>query len=64
IFGHLEPLHVLHLARLTKSLRAVLLDKASVAVWKATNGNVVDLPRPPEGISQPEWVSLKYKTRY
>ncbi|PBK65041.1 hypothetical protein ARMSODRAFT_1087667 [Armillaria solidipes] len=63
IFGHLDPLDLLHLARLTIGLRGALFDKASVAVWKAAWGNVVDLPRPPEGTSEPTWVSLIYETR-
>ncbi|KAK0207443.1 hypothetical protein IW262DRAFT_1530343 [Armillaria fumosa] len=60
---HLEPLDFLHLSRLTKGLRGALFDKASVAVWKLAWGNVVDLSRPPEGTSEPTWVSLIYETR-
>ncbi len=63
ICGHLEPLDLLYLARLTKGLRGALFDKASVAVWKAACGNVVNLPKPPEGISEPAWVSLIYETK-
>ncbi|KAK0505444.1 hypothetical protein EDD18DRAFT_1344259 [Armillaria luteobubalina] len=63
IFGHLEPFDLLHLSRLTKGFRGALFDKASVAVWKAAWGNVVDLPRPPEGTSEPTWVSLIYETK-
>lgn len=63
IFGHLEPLDLLHLAHVTKGLRGALFDKASVAVWKAAWVNVTDLPRPPEGTSEPTWVSLIYEAR-
>ncbi|KAK0207238.1 hypothetical protein IW262DRAFT_668184 [Armillaria fumosa] len=63
IFGRLEPLDLLHLSRLMKGFRGALFDKASVAVWKSAWGNVVDLPRPPEGTSEPAWVSLIYETR-
>ncbi|KAK0462338.1 uncharacterized protein EV420DRAFT_1524036 [Desarmillaria tabescens] len=62
IFGYIDPLDLLHFARLTKELRAVLVDKASVAVWKAVCRNA-ELPGPPEGVSEPAWISLIYESR-
>ncbi|KAK0184151.1 hypothetical protein F5146DRAFT_1125890 [Armillaria mellea] len=60
IFEHLEPLDLLHPARMTKGLRGALFDKVSIAVWKAAWVNVTDLPRPPEGTSEPTWKYVRF----
>ena len=60
IFGKLDPIDVLHLSRTTKSLRAILMQKSSADIWKASLENVPDLPPAPEGLAEPRWVDLLF----
>ncbi|KZV75620.1 hypothetical protein PENSPDRAFT_748283 [Peniophora sp. CONT] len=62
IFGHLEPLDLLNLARTTKSFRGVLLSRQSTFLWKSVldafeDANDLHFPCP-EDVSIPVWVNL------
>ncbi|KAG8957639.1 hypothetical protein FRC03_009930 [Tulasnella sp. 419] len=59
ICSHLHPLDLLHLARASKSLRAVLMSKTSRAVWKAARQNQEpDMPDRPDFLSEPQYAAL------
>ncbi|KAK0220670.1 hypothetical protein IW262DRAFT_1386145 [Armillaria fumosa] len=58
IFALLDPLDLLHLARLSKAFRRVLMGKTSVTVWRDAIKNVDGFPGAPIGMSEPVWVSL------
>ncbi|KAK0216623.1 hypothetical protein EDD85DRAFT_869672 [Armillaria nabsnona] len=58
IFALLDPLDLLHLARLSKTFRRVLMSKTSVTVWRDAIKNVDGFPGAPIGMSEPAWVSL------
>jgi hypothetical protein len=44
IFGHLRPYDILRLARTTKALRAILMQRSAISVWKEARANVEGLP--------------------
>jgi hypothetical protein len=60
IFGNLYPLDVLHLARSTKALRAILMRRSAVSVWKAAFLNVPKLPPLPRDMTEPEYANLAF----
>ncbi|KAG0706614.1 hypothetical protein DFH29DRAFT_900438 [Suillus ampliporus] len=60
IFGRLLPLDLLHLARTTKALRAVLVHRSSTTVWKATRSNVPGMPPCADDMSEPAHASLAF----
>ena len=61
IFGHLDPLDLLRLARTCKNpLRDFLMDRSqSISIWKAVRFNV-GLPPPPNGMSEPAFADLVF----
>ena len=58
IFQYLRPLDVLRLCRTTKGLRKILLNKNANALWVKVRENVVGLPEPFPGMSEPAFASL------
>ncbi|THU96799.1 hypothetical protein K435DRAFT_754585 [Dendrothele bispora CBS 962.96] len=60
IFGYLTPFDILKLARTTKDLRRLLMDKSSTSVWQAARSNVPGLPPPMTGMSEPEYANLAF----
>ncbi|KAF9055584.1 hypothetical protein BJ165DRAFT_1521588 [Panaeolus papilionaceus] len=60
IFSHLHPVDLLHLARTTKSLRALLMRKMTIGVWRASVDNVSGLPPCPDDMSHPAYVNLLF----
>ncbi|KAJ7492291.1 hypothetical protein FB451DRAFT_525803 [Mycena latifolia] len=60
VFGYLNPSDLLGLARMTKSLRRVLMHKSSMSVWKTARSNVPWLPDAPPGMSEPAWANLVF----
>ncbi|KIY64951.1 hypothetical protein CYLTODRAFT_424759 [Cylindrobasidium torrendii FP15055 ss-10] len=54
-----HPLDLIHLARVSKDLRAVLLTKSSGnRVWATARQNLFDMPAPWGEISEPAWAGL------
>ncbi|KAI5995363.1 hypothetical protein EDC04DRAFT_2802323 [Pisolithus marmoratus] len=62
IFGHLNPLDVLRLARTTKEFRRVLMHRSSRSVWIAARNNLPDLPDCPPYMSEPQFANLVFDT--
>ncbi|KAF7977023.1 hypothetical protein HWV62_4974 [Athelia sp. TMB] len=62
IFENLAPLDLLHLARTTKALRSVLLNKSATTVWKMARRSVKDFPEIPSDMSEPAYANLAFDT--
>ncbi|KAI6136164.1 hypothetical protein F5141DRAFT_1059395 [Pisolithus sp. B1] len=62
IFGHLNPLDVLRLARTTKEFRRVLMHRSSRCIWIAARNNLPDLPDCPPYMSEPQFANLVFDT--
>ncbi|KAK0457245.1 uncharacterized protein EV420DRAFT_1643992 [Desarmillaria tabescens] len=60
IFALLDPLDLLHLARLSKAFRRVLMSKTSITVWRSAIKNVDGFPAAPIGMSEPAWVGILF----
>ncbi|KAG2069481.1 hypothetical protein BDR04DRAFT_1055483 [Suillus decipiens] len=60
IFGRLLPLDLLHLARTTKALRAMLMHRSSITVWMAARSNVKGMPACTDDMSEPAHASLAF----
>lgn len=60
IFGHLKPLDLLHLARTTKDLRAILMARSSTSIWKHARSQFDDLPDCPDDLSEPRYAELLF----
>ncbi|KAF8913174.1 hypothetical protein CPB84DRAFT_1841573 [Gymnopilus junonius] len=55
------PLDILlKLARTSKELRRLLLNKSSVSIWKASFSDISDLPECPADMSEPAWANLLF----
>ncbi|KAL0946623.1 hypothetical protein HGRIS_012819 [Hohenbuehelia grisea] len=63
IFGHLQPLDLLRLARTTKDLRGTLMRRSTVTVWRQARANVGDdFPDCPPDLSEPAYANLAFDT--
>jgi hypothetical protein len=60
IFGHLNPADILHLARTTKELRVILMDRSAQWIWQRTRTNVKDLPDCPDDMTEPQYAHLAF----
>ncbi|KAI9454591.1 hypothetical protein HD554DRAFT_2031241 [Boletus coccyginus] len=61
--AYVHPLDLLNLARTCKSLRELLMDKASEFVWKTARGQVRGLPDCPADMTEPEYANLVFYSR-
>lgn len=62
VFGYVLPQDLLRLARVTKSFRAIVLNRASRRIWKVSFARMVGLPACPTNLSFPAWANLLYGT--
>ena len=60
IFGHLKPLDLLHLARTTKDLRAILMKRSSISIWKRARSQFDDLPDCPDDLNEPQYAEYLF----
>jgi hypothetical protein len=60
IFGHLNPLDLLRLARTTKQFRRVLMHRSSISVWKTARDNVLNMPDCPVYWTEPYYANLAF----
>ncbi|KAG0703640.1 hypothetical protein DFH29DRAFT_915440 [Suillus ampliporus] len=60
IFGHLNPLDLLRLARTTKQFRRVLMHRSSMSVWKNARENVPNMPDCPPFWTEPHYANLAF----
>ncbi|KAF9464633.1 hypothetical protein BDZ94DRAFT_1216309 [Collybia nuda] len=60
IFGSLNPVDILHLARTTKDLRAILMNRSSQWIWKRARANMKDFPDCPSDLTEPQYAHLAF----
>ncbi|EIN06540.1 hypothetical protein PUNSTDRAFT_136395 [Punctularia strigosozonata HHB-11173 SS5] len=60
IFGHLQPLDVLHLSWTSKDFHSLLMRRSSVFIWRAAFANVPDLPDLPPDMTEPQYARLAF----
>lgn len=60
IFGHLAPIDLLQLSRVSKSFRQVLMAKSSAWLWRSTWNSIPGTPATPEDVSEPAWTQLLF----
>ncbi|CAK5264328.1 unnamed protein product [Mycena citricolor] len=60
IFGHLHPLDILNLSRLTRAFRGMLMRRSATSIWKAALREVGGLPPCPPDMSFPFYVNLMF----
>ncbi|KAH9952089.1 hypothetical protein B0H21DRAFT_13030 [Amylocystis lapponica] len=60
IFGHLNPIDVLHLARTTKALRDILMRRSALSIWREARAHVDGLPDCPADLSEPQYANLLF----
>ncbi|KAK0203683.1 hypothetical protein DFS33DRAFT_820978 [Desarmillaria ectypa] len=60
ICAFLEPSDLLHLARVSKAFRALLMSRTSRGAWKSARTNIPGLPDPFPGMSEPAWACLAF----
>ena len=51
---------MLHLARTTKDLRAILMKRSSISIWKRARSHFDDLPDCPDDLSEPQYAELLF----
>ncbi|KAJ7274433.1 hypothetical protein B0H12DRAFT_398360 [Mycena haematopus] len=62
IFGHLNPMDLLHLARTTKEIRGILMSRSSTFIWRESRTHVEGLPDLPPDLSEPQYANLCFST--
>ncbi|KAF8996615.1 hypothetical protein BDQ17DRAFT_1544664 [Cyathus striatus] len=62
IFVLLEPLDLVHLTRMSKSLRNFLIWPSASIVWKRARSNLDGLPECPNGMSERGYAALLFET--
>ncbi|OSC98615.1 hypothetical protein PYCCODRAFT_1417511 [Trametes coccinea BRFM310] len=60
ILSKLHPLDLLHVSRVSKQLRAVVLSRKSRFLWSASLTSVDELPPCPEDMSEPAYAALLF----
>ncbi|KIM49546.1 hypothetical protein M413DRAFT_21747 [Hebeloma cylindrosporum] len=62
VFGHLEPLDLLHLSRTSKQLREFILNRSSrVPIWQRSFANFVPaIPQCPHDLTEPAYAELAF----
>ncbi|KAF8896418.1 hypothetical protein BD779DRAFT_584279 [Infundibulicybe gibba] len=60
IFGHLTPADLLMLSRTTTALRALLMSRSSISVWRASIASVPGLPACPLDLTEPQYANLAF----
>ncbi|KAI0047763.1 hypothetical protein FA95DRAFT_1678842 [Auriscalpium vulgare] len=60
IFGCLPPADLIHLTRVTKAFRQLLLSRDSMLLWRESYKLVPDVPSCPGDMSEPAWANLLF----
>ena len=60
IATHLTPVDLLHLARTSKRLRSIFMNKAQRHLWVAARKNMDGLPDPPSELSEPRYAAVLF----
>ncbi|KAF9071203.1 hypothetical protein BDP27DRAFT_1446471 [Rhodocollybia butyracea] len=62
IFYLLNPGDLLRLARTSRDLRRILMNKTSEIIWRTARKNVKDLPPLPHDLNEPQYADLLYES--
>ncbi|KAF8159177.1 hypothetical protein B0H34DRAFT_654514, partial [Crassisporium funariophilum] len=57
----LEPIDLLHLARTTKDLRAILMEHSIISVWKSSLSRTIGMPSCTYVLTEPQYAELAFK---
>ncbi|KII86145.1 hypothetical protein PLICRDRAFT_177732 [Plicaturopsis crispa FD-325 SS-3] len=61
IFGHMQPQEILRLARTTKPLRAILMNRrTAISIWKSAFANCPGIPDCPADMTEPQHANLLF----
>ncbi|KAF8188326.1 hypothetical protein BJ912DRAFT_398455 [Pholiota molesta] len=61
IFSLLNPIDLVNLTRTSKDLRAMLMSRSSISVWKSARANFVPaMPECPDDLSEPQYAELAF----
>lgn len=60
IFGKLNPIDLLYLARTTKALRNILMRTSARFIWKQALANIKGLPDCPTDLNEPQYTNLVF----
>ncbi|KAJ6494827.1 hypothetical protein C8R47DRAFT_1012074 [Mycena vitilis] len=58
IFGHLNPMDLLNLARTTKEIRGILMTRSNAFIWKESRTQFEGLPDLPKDLCEPQYANL------
>ncbi|KAJ7603754.1 hypothetical protein DFH06DRAFT_1392645, partial [Mycena polygramma] len=58
IFGHLNPMDLLNLARTTKEIRGILMTRSNAFIWKESRTQFEGLPDLPRDLCEPQYANL------
>lgn len=50
----------MQLARATKALRAILMNRSAMSIWKAARSNLVGLPPCPDDMTEPQYAVMLF----
>ncbi|RDX47896.1 hypothetical protein OH76DRAFT_1405445 [Lentinus brumalis] len=60
IFGFIHPRDLLSLARTTREFRDFLMSRNAISFWKEARKQVIGLPDPPPGVSEPAYANFLF----
>ncbi|KAJ7040353.1 hypothetical protein C8F04DRAFT_254471 [Mycena alexandri] len=60
IFGQLNPKDLINLARTTKELRGILMNRSNAFIWKGSRARVEGLPEIPRDLNEPQYAALAF----
>ncbi|KAK7677003.1 hypothetical protein QCA50_020032 [Cerrena zonata] len=63
IFGHLKPMDLLNISRISKPFRHLLMSRGSISLWKASRKNVPGIPDCPSFLTEPAYANLCFYSR-
>ncbi|KAI0338131.1 hypothetical protein BDW22DRAFT_813003 [Trametopsis cervina] len=61
IMSYLLPSDLLHLSRVSKWFRTILMSRSSSRMWVAARMNIDGLPAPPQVVSEPKYAALFFE---
>ncbi|KAJ7773276.1 hypothetical protein B0H16DRAFT_143634 [Mycena metata] len=60
IFSQLNPKDLINLARTTKELRGILMNRSNAFIWKDSRAHVEGLPEIPRDLNEPQFAALAF----
>ncbi|KAJ7494738.1 hypothetical protein B0H11DRAFT_2003174 [Mycena galericulata] len=60
IFGHLNPMDLLNLARTSKDIRGILMARSAAFIWRESRTHIEGLPDIPRDLCEPQYANLVF----